>query len=124
MYERRKDRLVPFPIFLKRVAGSSALAAIVMLVSLAIGVLGYHGLAGLAWIDSLLNAAMILGGMGPVDHLDGVGAKVFAAAYALYGGLVLIAAMGIALSPVLHRVLHQFHVDDVELKAADRRGRT
>jgi hypothetical protein len=120
MYERRRDRLSPFPVFLKRLAGSAAIAGSVMLASLAIGSLGYHHLAGLRWIDALLNASMILGGMGPVDPLPNDGAKLFASAYALYSGLVLIAAVGIALSPVVHRILHQFHLDEHDVAAAER----
>jgi hypothetical protein len=79
--------------------------------SLVIGVLGYHVFAGFAWIDSLLNAAMLLGGMGPVGDIPTVSGKLFASAYALYAGLVLITASGIMLAPVMHRVLHMLHVE-------------
>jgi len=79
--------------------------------SLMMGVAGYHWIAGLRWIDALLNAAMILGGMGPVDALKSDGAKLFASLYALYSGLTLIALMGILLTPIAHRVLHRFHLD-------------
>lgn len=81
------------------------------MVALFIGIAGYHWIAGLKWIDALLDASMILGGMGPVTPLTTNAAKVFASAYALFSGLVFIAVMGIVLSPIVHRVLHKFHVD-------------
>jgi len=79
---------------------------------LLIGVAGYHWLAGLGWVDALLNASMILGGMGPVDTLSTVPAKLFASFYALFSGLVLIAVMGLVFAPIIHRVLHAFHMED------------
>ena len=84
--------------------------------SLSLGILGYHFIAGLRWVDSLLDAAMILSGMGPVSPLPSDAAKVFASAYALFSGLILIGATGIVLSPVFHRVLHRFHVEERDLK--------
>ena len=79
--------------------------------SLAVGVCGYPYLDGLPWVDSLLNASMILGGMGPVDPLKTTAGKIFASIYALYSGLALIGVVGLMLTPILHRVMHQFHVD-------------
>jgi hypothetical protein len=76
----------------------------------AIGTVGYHTLGALPWIDAFLNASMILGGMGPVDHLDTYGAKVFASLYALVSGLVFIAVTAVTLGPWLHRLLHRLHV--------------
>jgi hypothetical protein len=115
MYERRSDRLLPLNVFFKRLAGAVALAFAVMLLSLAIGVVGYHALGGLPWIDAIYNASMILGGMGPVDELHGTAAKLFASAYAIYSGLVLIATIGLALSPLVHRLLHRFHIDEDDI---------
>ena len=83
-----------------------------VLASLSIGVLGYHTLEGLAWIDALLNASMILGGMGPVDTLRTPGGKLFASLYALYSGLVLLVAAGILFAPIIHRALHRFHLEE------------
>jgi len=80
-------------------------------VALGIGVLGYHWLAELPWIDSLLNASMILGGMGPVDPLHSTAAKVFASVYALFSGLAFIGIAGFILAPFVHRLLHKFHVE-------------
>ena len=83
--------------------------------ALMIGIAGYHFLSGFNWVDSLLEASMILGGMGPVRELPNDAAKVFASIYALFSGLILIAVMGIILSPVLHRVMHKFHVDEKDV---------
>ena len=83
--------------------------------SLGIGVLGYHTIAGLGWVDAILNAAMILTGMGPVNPLNSDAAKLFAAAYALFSGLVFITATGILLAPIFHRVLHHFHLEERDL---------
>jgi len=85
-------------------------------VALALGILGYHFIAGFRWVDSLLNASMILAGMGPVGELPSDGAKVFASAYALFSGLVFIGATGILLTPVFHRVLHRFHIEEKDLR--------
>ena len=116
MFEHRHQKVVPVSVFIKRLAWSIILAVSLMLAVLFIGIAGYHWIAGLGWVDSLLNASMILGGMGPVNQLSGTGAKIFASAYALFSGLVFIAIMGIVLSPVVHRMLHKFHVDDRDLQ--------
>ena len=111
-YERRADQLATRSIFIKRVAGSLIIALGVIVVVLLAGICGYHFIAGFNWIDSLLEASMILGGMGPIKELPNDDAKVFASIYALFSGLILIAVMGIVLSPVVHRIMHKFHVDE------------
>jgi hypothetical protein len=116
MFERRPQKLAPFSVFLRRVAMSIGIAAGMSMVALTIGVAGYHWIAGLQWVDAFLDAAMILGGMGPVSTLTTPGAKIFAACYALFSGLMFIGIMGVTLSPLLHRVLHHFHADDEDLK--------
>jgi hypothetical protein len=83
-------------------------------VALGIGTLGYHQFAGFTWIDSLLNAAMILTGMGPVGSLTTTGAKLFATAYALFSGLVVLTIIVTVLTPLVHRLLHHFHLEDAE----------
>jgi len=83
--------------------------------SLVVGLIGYHRLAGFDWVDSLLEASMILGGMGPVNPLPTTAAKIFASLYALFSGLVFIGVMGIVLTPIVHRMLHKFHLADEDL---------
>ena len=87
-----------------------------ILVALSRGIAGYHILAGLGFVDSLLEASMILGGMGPVKELHSDAAKIFASIYALFSGIIFIALMGIMLAPVAHRVMHKFHVDEDDVK--------
>ena len=114
-YERRHDQLAPRVVFVKRIIASLLVALCLISVALFIGICGYHFLAGFGWIDSFLEASMILGGMGPVNQLPTDAAKVFASIYALFSGLILIALMGIILSPVIHRVMHKFHVDEKDV---------
>jgi hypothetical protein len=101
-------------IFLNRLARAVAVAVIIIAISLSLGVAGYHWIAGFGWTDAFLNASMILGGMGPVNPLITDASKMFAALYALFSGLVLVGATGVVLGPILHRMLHRFHLDDVE----------
>ena len=111
-FERRHDPLAPLPVFVKRLIASLAIAFALIGFALTIGIVGYHSLGKLDWVDSLLEASMILGGMGPVNQLTGDGVKIFASMYALFSGLIFIAVLGLVLSPVAHRVLHKFHVDE------------
>lgn len=92
------------------------LSQLIVSISLGIGVLGYHFIAGFEWVDAILNASMILTGMGPVGNLTTTSAKLFASAYALFSGVVFISATGILLAPIFHRVLHQFHIDERDMK--------
>jgi len=87
----------------------------VIAVSLFLGVLGYHFICDFDWVDSVLNASMILTGMGPLGNLTTTAAKLFASAYALFSGVVFITASGILLSPMFHRVLHRFHIEEKDL---------
>src|SRR5881275_637651 len=99
MYENRELPLLPLPLFLKRAARHFGFAIALAVMAVGLGTYGYHLFAGLAWVDAFLNASMILSGMGPVDRLDTRYAKLFAALYALFSGLVFVAVMGIMLSP-------------------------
>jgi uncharacterized membrane protein len=113
MFERKYEKVVPRAVFINRMLVYIGFAVLLILISLGIGIAGYHWIAGLKhWIDSLLNASMILGGMGPVDTLTKADAKIFASLYALFSGLVFIGIMGIILAPIVHRMIHTFHVDD------------
>ena len=115
MFERRHEEILPLGQFVRRMAACLAIALTLIAVALGIGVLGYHVFAGLPWIDALLNASMILTGMGPVDPLRSDGAKLFASAYALFSGLIFISLVGLLLLPIVHRVLHKFHLSDEDL---------
>jgi hypothetical protein len=110
-YEGNKQKLAPFSVFMQRFARAVGVACCVIAVVLFIGIAGYHWLGGLDWVDSLLESSMILGGMGPVNPIKTTGAKLFASGYALFSGLVFIGIMGIVLTPVVHRILHKFHVE-------------
>ena len=111
-FEHRHEALLPLEQFYKRLAAFSAVAGAIIVGSLAVGVCGYHYFEHLPWLDSLLNASMILGGMGPVDPVKTSAGKLFASFYALYSGLALISVAGLMLSPIIHRFLHKFHIDD------------
>jgi len=110
MYEHHKQPLAKRRVFAKRLALNGFIGLAILLISLAFGIIGYHFLEGLSWVDSLLNAAMILGGMGPVNPVATVAGKIFASFYALYSGVVLLAAVGILATPIFHRFLHRFHL--------------
>lgn len=112
MFEHRKHRLLPRREFIRRLGWSVAAGAVLITFSLSIGMLGYHYLNGLAWLDALVDAAMILSGMGPVSPLHSDAAKLFAGCYAIYCGIMLLATTGVILAPVIHRALHKFHLED------------
>jgi hypothetical protein len=114
MFERKTEKLVPLPTFFRRVALSLLLTLVVLFVALTIGVLGYHGIAGLSWIDSVLNASMILSGMGPVATMTTTSSKLFASGYAMFSGVVFLSSIGLVLAPLFHRILHKFHLDDAD----------
>jgi hypothetical protein len=111
MYEHRKHPLLSSADFTKRVALHVLLALFALALALGIGVVGYHYLGELKWLDALLNASMILGGMGPVDPLHKPVAKLFASCYALFSGLAFIGVASLLVAPFVHRLLHRFHLD-------------
>jgi len=111
MYEHHKQPLASRKVFAQRVAFNGLIGGAMIFIALGIGVLGYHFFEGLSWIDSLLNASMILGGMGPVNALQTVAGKFFASFYALFSGVVFIAAMGVLAAPIFHRFMHHFHLE-------------
>src|SRR6187551_3688774 len=110
-FEHHAQSVISLRQFVIRLAHSSIVAVLLVAVSLCAGMLGYHLLEGVSWIDAFLNAAMLLGGMGPVNLPVTYGGKLFAGLYALYCGLVVIFVAGILLAPVAHRVLHKFHME-------------
>ena len=97
--------------FVSHLARNAQLAGGILLVSLGIGVLGYHFFAQLQWLDSLVNASMILGGMGPVDPVRSTGGKWFESLYALFSGVAFLTSVSVFLAPLAHRFLHRFHLE-------------
>jgi len=112
MYETRRHPPLSHRHFVLRLVRHFALAALLLVLSLALGMAGYEHYESLPWRDAFLNAAMLLGGMGPVNNPVTPAGKLFAGVYALYAGLLFIITAGIILAPVLHRMLHIFHCDE------------
>jgi hypothetical protein len=112
MYESRRQKPIAGHHFVYRVLKHFLVSSGLVAVSLFLGMLGYHIYEGLSWRDAFLNAAMLLGGMGPVDAPRTDGGKLFAGMYALYAGLVFLIAAGIIVTPAFHRMLHMFHWEE------------
>ncbi len=112
MFEHKSEKLISRKEFLSRQLKSMMIAAVVLVVSLGIGVAGYSYTAHLPVIDSLLNASMILTGMGPVDPMPGNGAKLFASFYAIYSGVAFLTVISVLLAPGLHRFMHKIHLEN------------
>ncbi len=113
-YESRHQPLASMQRYALRLVLSFLIACLLIGGSLGAGMWGYAHFEGMSWLDAFLNAAMILSGMGPADQLKTDAGKVFAGCYALYSGLVIVLASGIILAPIVHRILHRFHVDEAD----------
>jgi hypothetical protein len=111
MFEHRSRPLLPRSQFYGRMARSVGAVACIIAFSLLLGSAGYHYLGGVPWIDALLNASMILTGMGPVDPMKTVAAKLFATFYALYSGIAFLTIVAVLMAPLFHRFLHKFHLE-------------
>ena len=111
MYEHRTAPVLPWPAFVRRMARHGGFVFTLAVVSIAVGMLGFHWFARQTWIDAFLNAAMLLGGMGPVGEIRSNGGKIFAGLFALYAGLAFIIAFAALTGPVLHRLLHRFNAE-------------
>jgi hypothetical protein len=111
MYEKRDYPLLGQSAFFSRLLQHFAGAALLIGVSLVAGILGYRELETMSWIDATLNAAMILGGMGPVTELHTDGGKLFAAGYALYSGMLFLVTAAVIFAPMIHRLMHRFHLN-------------
>ena len=112
MFEHKSKPLAPTNIYYRRIAYSLLLGIVILLICLIIGVLGYHYLANIQWLDALHNSSMILSGMGPVVEIKTVDGKLFSSFYALFSGVVFITNIGIILAPVAHRLFHSLHVEE------------
>ncbi|HSD64524.1 MAG TPA: hypothetical protein VLB50_12020 [Ignavibacteriaceae bacterium] len=111
MYEHKSGKLLPRRDFYKRVAFHGGVSFLIVIISLGIGVLGYHLFESFSWIDSLLNASMILGGMGPVNEVKTQAGKIFASFYALFSGIIFLVIAGVIFTPIYHRFMHKFHLE-------------
>ena len=109
MLEHRTKPLLSQKAFAGRLLRWLGVTLFLFALSLFVGMWGYHHFEKMAWIDALVNASMLLGGMGPVDALHTHGGKIFASFYAMYCGIFLVVCGGVLLVPVFHRVLHKFH---------------
>ncbi len=112
MFEQRHEDLLTRSEFLLRIGRSFGITLLVVAFSLAVGSAGYHYFENIGWVDSILNASMILTGMGPVDQMQTTGGKLFATFYALYSGIAFLTIVTIMLAPIMHRWLHHFHLED------------
>jgi hypothetical protein len=112
IYERRSQPLLERKKFLVRLVKHATVSLGLLLLSLFAGMLGYRLLEGFSWIDALLNASMILGGMGPVNELSTDGGKLFASFYAIFSGVIFLIGAGVIITPVAHRVIHHLHLED------------
>lgn len=123
MYERKHEPLLQKQAFVRRLGYNILVAFEALLVSLGLGIIGYHNLCHFSWIDSLLNASMILGGMGPVCPIDDeyISGKIFASFYAIFSGIGFIGGISILLAPILHRIYHRFHIEDELEKEKNRK---
>jgi len=111
MFEHHQQPLISRAQFLRRLGRYAGVALLLVGGAWAIGILGYKLLEGMSWIDSILNAAMILGGMGPVNPLQTDAGKLFASFYALFSGVIFLVAVGVFVTPIFHRFLHRFHLE-------------
>jgi hypothetical protein len=118
IYESRRQKLASPEVFRHRLVRSGTIGFVMVAISLAIGMAGYKWTESLAWLDAFLNASMILSGMGPVNVPQTVAGKLFAGIYALYSGFAVLAIAAVMFAPVIHRVLHRFHIEEDTGEAA------
>jgi uncharacterized membrane protein YiaA len=111
IFEHRSKPLLPRSEFIKRMFFFALLSAGFVTFSLFMGMLGYRVFENFSWVDAFVNAAMLMGGMGPVSELRTDAGKIFAGIYSMYCGLVFIIAVGFLIAPVFHRFLHRFHLE-------------
>lgn len=111
MYEHHRAPLLSRRAFFRRLSRHVAIGFAVLAGCVAVGMAGYHWLEDLGWVDSFVNAAMILSGMGPLDPIRTAAGRLFAGFYALFSGVAFLTTVGFFLMPVLHRLLHKFHLE-------------
>jgi len=118
-FEHRHEPLISKAKFYKRLINNSLIALVIIIISLTIGIGGYMGFAHMTFVNALLNASMILGGMGPVDMLPNDASKYFASVYALFSGVTFLSIVGVLFAPLLHRIMHHYHLETDEEEAAE-----
>lgn len=111
MYEHRSRPLLPRRKFITRLARAASVGVAIVGCMLLIGIVGYHTLEKMSWIDAFANASMILSGMGPLGELKTSAGKIFAGCYALFSGVAFLTSVGVFFAPILHRALHRFHLE-------------
>lgn len=111
-YERKSQPLLPVPKFLWRLGKNIIIGLLLISLAMAIGMIGYRLTEHMSWVDSFVNAAMILSGMGPMGQLATNAGKIFAGLYALFSGLTFILVIGVVFAPLAHRLIHRFHMSD------------
>ena len=114
LFESKTDPLISRGRFVRRMLAAFGVTMVIVAASLLMGMVGYHYLGGLPWIDALLNSSMILTGMGPVDPMQSNAGKLFATFYALYSGIAFLSMTAVLLAPIIHRAMHRFHLDAEE----------
>ena len=123
MFEHVSRPVLPRQQFVSRMMRAFLLGLVLIVVSLAIGMLGYHHyFPKLDWADAFVNAAMILSGMGPIAFPETTGAKIFSGCYAIYSGLMLVMSAGVVFAPLVHRFLHKLHADEEDVRERDKRA--
>ncbi len=113
-FEHRTEPLLSKRAFIARLLRSAAAAFVILLGSLGLGVFGYHVFCELGWLDALVNASMILSGMGPVDPITTTAGKWFESAYALFSGVAFLTSVSVFLAPAIHRIMHRLHVESAD----------
>jgi hypothetical protein len=109
--EHRRQNVIPFSAFLLRLARYGAFALMLIIISVLLGMVGYHHFGQIGWLDSFHMACMILTGMGPVVDMETTGAKLFSSFYALYSGVAFLSITAVFFAPIIHRLLHILHVE-------------
>lgn len=111
-FERKRQPLAPMPVFLRRVAKNALFTLVIIAFSLLLGTMGYCHFGNLSWVDGLLNASMILTGMGPVDRMETTSGKLFSSGYAIYSGVAFLTITAVLMAPIYHRFIHHIHLED------------
>ena len=114
--EHHRDPLLTRREFALRQLRYAGFSGLILSFALGVGTIGYHASGNIPWVDSFLNASMILAGMGPVDHMDTEAGKLFSAFYALFSGVAFISFVGVLAAPVYHRFLHRFHLEEKDME--------